>query len=226
MVIGGLGVPGEAVLKHADLEQGIDIGGATTLLQGMAGNTALDQAAGQELATHKLVQVNLNHYKKKLIIKAHTHMNFGFVLTYPNNTVLVCVNGWKYFAKTRKCYKYSSVERTRADSIRLSCKAATDNPTANLVSIRDMDTNNYVNSLSKGKFWIGAYKSSGGWLWPDGYKAIVTNWAKDQPSGDGSYAEVLDDYGTWNDLNAGYKRASVCQYDPKGKFSVLQTHRT
>ena len=93
MVIGGLGIPGEAVLKHADLEQGIDIGGATTLLHGMAGNTALDQAAGQELATHKLVQVNLNHYKKKLIIKAHTHMNFGFVLTYPN-TVLHSLCQW------------------------------------------------------------------------------------------------------------------------------------
>ena len=61
MVTGVLGVPGEAVRKHVDLEQGIDIGGATTPLQGMAGNTAVDQAAGQELATHKLVQVNLIH---------------------------------------------------------------------------------------------------------------------------------------------------------------------
>ena len=83
-----------------------------------------------------------------------------------------------------------------------------------------MDTNKFVNSLSNGNFWIGAYKSSGGWMWPDGYKAIVTNWYKDQPSGDGSYVEVLVDAGTWNDLHSGYKRASVCQYDPKGKFLI------
>ena len=134
-------------------------------------------------------------------------------------TVLDCASGWKYFTKTRKCYKYSSTERTRADSIK-SCKAATDNPTANLVSIRDLDTNNYVNTLSSSKFWIGAYKSSSGWTWPDGYKAIFTKWAKDQPSGDGSYMEVLDNTGSWNDLHAGYKRASVCQYDPKGKFPI------
>ena len=86
--------------------------------------------------------------------------------------MLDCASGWKYFTKTRKCYKYSSTERTRADSIK-SCKAATDNPTANLVSIRDLDTNNYVNTLSSSKFWIGAYKSSSGWTWPDGYKALL-----------------------------------------------------
>ena len=108
--------------------------------------------------------------------------------------MLDCASGWKYFTKTRKCYKYSSTERTRADSIK-SCKAATDNPTANLVSIRDLDTNNYINTMSSGKFWIGAYKGSSGWTWPDGYKAIFTKWAKDQPSGDGSYMEVVDNTG-------------------------------
>ena len=142
-------------------------------------------------------------------------MNFGFVLTNPN-AVKHCVNGWTFFAKTWKCYKYSSTARTRTDAIK-SCKASTDNPTANLVSIRDIDTNNFVNSFSRGKFWIGAHKSSGTWTWPDGYRAIFTKWAKDQPSGDGGFAEVLDDAGSWNDLNGGHKRASVCQYDPKGK---------
>lgn len=145
-----------------------------------------------------------------------SHLFFSFCIYF---IVLDCASGWKYFKKTRKCYKYSSTERTRTDAIK-SCKAATDNPTANLVSIRDLDTNNYINTMSSGKFWIGAYKGSSGWTWPDGYKAIFTKWAKDQPSGDGSYMEVLDNTGSWNDLHAGYKRASVCQYDPKGNIQI------
>ena len=68
MVIGELGVPGEDVLKHVDLEQEQDPGAATAPPQRMGGNTAVDQAACQGLATHKLVQVKFETFTNILVM--------------------------------------------------------------------------------------------------------------------------------------------------------------
>ena len=57
MVSGDLGVPGGAALNHVVLEQEKDLGDAIILFQGMEGNTAVDQAARQKLATQELVDV-------------------------------------------------------------------------------------------------------------------------------------------------------------------------
>ena len=59
METGDLGVPGEAALRHVDLEQEQDLGAAIIPLRGMEEGPALDQAATQELATQKFVQVNI-----------------------------------------------------------------------------------------------------------------------------------------------------------------------
>ena len=67
MVIGDLGVPGGAALKHVDLEQEQDLGAATILQQGMEGNTAMDQTVRRDLATLKLVQT-VNVYMIYLFI--------------------------------------------------------------------------------------------------------------------------------------------------------------
>ena len=55
MVTGALGVLGEVAPNHVDLEQEQDLGAATILQQGMGGDTAVDQAACQKLATQELV---------------------------------------------------------------------------------------------------------------------------------------------------------------------------
>ena len=60
MVTGALGVPGGAALNPVDLEQEQDPGAATILQQGMEGDTAVDQAALQEVATQEVVQVSLH----------------------------------------------------------------------------------------------------------------------------------------------------------------------
>ena len=52
MATGVLGVPGEAAQNHVVLEQEQDSGDATILLQSMGGDTAVDQAVCQKLATH------------------------------------------------------------------------------------------------------------------------------------------------------------------------------
>ena len=56
MVTGDLGVPGGAAQNHVDLEQEQDLGAVIIPLQGMEGDTAVEQAAPQDLATKELVQ--------------------------------------------------------------------------------------------------------------------------------------------------------------------------
>ena len=51
MVTGDLGVPGGAAQNHVDLEQEQDLGAVIIPLQGMEGDTAVEQAAPQDLAT-------------------------------------------------------------------------------------------------------------------------------------------------------------------------------
>ena len=101
----------------------------------------------------------------------------------------------------------------RADAIK-ACKES--KPTANLVSIHDMTTNAFVQSLVSWRSWIGLQKINGHWVWPDGTKATITNWVPRQPSGDGTFVEMFADKegpGKWNDLSSSAKRGAVCQYD-------------
>ena len=101
-----------------------------------------------------------------------------------------------------------------------SCKAATNNPNANLASIPDRTTNDFLVSFVNWRSWIAGVKS---WAWHDGSKIGYTNWALKQPSGDGSYLEIWGKNGTdagsnpgqWNDLSSGHKRTAICQYVPE-----------
>ena len=75
MVTGALGAPGEAALKHVELEQEKELGAVTIPLQSMGGDTALDQAARQELATLQLVQVNVNTNLQKFTDRGTQRVN-------------------------------------------------------------------------------------------------------------------------------------------------------
>ena len=100
-----------------------------------------------------------------------------------------------------------------------SCKAATNNPNANLASIPDRTTNDFLVSFVNWRSWIAGVKS---WAWHDGSKIDYTNWMPNQPSGDGSYMEIWGKEGNdgsyqgqWNDLASSHKRTAICQYDPQ-----------
>ena len=99
----------------------------------------------------------------------------------------------------------------RAHAIK-ACKES--KPTANLVSIPDMTTNAFVQSMVSSRSWIGLQKINGHWVWPDGTKATYLPWDTEyaNPSGDGPSVEIWAD-GTWNDLSSNSKRGAVCQYD-------------
>ena len=113
----------------------------------------------------------------------------------------------------------------RADAIK-ACKEFKS--TANLVSIPDMTTNAFVQSMVSWRSWIGLQKINGHWVWPDGTKATVTNWVPRQPSGDGTFVEMFatnEESGKWNDLSSNHKRGAVCQYDiiNDGKKYIVDT---
>ena len=99
----------------------------------------------------------------------------------------------------------------RADAIK-ACKES--KPTANLVSIPDMTTNAFVQSMVSWRSWIGLQKINGHWVWPDGTKATYLPWDTEygNPSGDGPFVEIWAD-GKWNDLSSNHKWGAVCQYD-------------
>ena len=136
-------------------------------------------------------------------------------------TLSGCDAGWTYFDHTGKCYKSFETRLTRAAAIQ-GCKSS--NPTAALVSIPDMTTNDFVLSMVTWRSWTGLEKVNGAWVWPDGSEDTLRNWIPRQPSGDGSHVEIVKNAwagksGQWNDLGLEWGgqtnlRGSVCQYDP------------
>ena len=103
-----------------------------------------------------------------------------------------CNAGWTYFGHTGKCYKSFESRLTRADALQ-ACKEA--NPTASLVSIPDMKTNNFVLSMVGWRSWTGLEKVNVAWVWPDGSEDTLANWIPQQPSGDGSSVEIVKNRG-------------------------------
>ena len=100
---------------------------------------------------------------------------------------------------------------------------------ANLVSIPDLKTNEFVRSIMIGvKSWIALEQKNGEWIWPDGSSNSFKNWATNpnQPSGDGDFAEIYSS-GKWNDLGEEWRgkrnlRGSVCQIEfGKAKLATL-----
>ena len=130
---------------------------------------------------------------------------------------LECKSGWTFFGHTGKCYKSFKTGVTRADAFRV-CKGSV--PNANLVSISDLKTNEFVRSIMKvSKNWIALEKKNSKWIWPDGSENLLKNWFPGNPSGDGSFVEINAGPGLWNDLGLTWRgranlRGSMCQYDP------------
>ena len=108
---------------------------------------------------------------------------------------------------------------------------------ANLASIPDIKTNDFVNSKVSWRSWIGlelkrqGREEPGEWMWTDGSAGTWRNWIPRQPSGDGSFVEIVKnpwtgESGQWNDLGLEWSgqtnlRGSVCQYDPKGNLGHM-----
>ena len=152
--------------------------------------------------------------------------------------ILVCEDGWTYFARNELCYKLVDIITSWTDA-RSSCETSTSNPSANLASVPDSFTNAFLADLKTAAYsaWIGGYKDleNNIWgLWTDGTPWGYTNWGPLQPSDTLGEEDFLVMQGTgtiwtngqWNDgLVGAYPQRSLCQYNPKGdcyKFLTFQ----
>ena len=106
-----------------------------------------------------------------------------------------CEAGWKYSEHNGLCYQLVRVKTNWTESI-MTCKSATQNPSANLASISDYETNHFLAKLTKRvSSWIGAYKTSDGiWKWSDGSEWGYTNWGIGEPNN----PENSQDYALFN----------------------------
>ena len=99
----------------------------------------------------------------------------------------------------------------------MECK--TFDSTANLATILDEPTNSFVQSIIDGWSWIGLEKVNGEWVWPDGTKAIYTNWGEPPVF---PFA-IIDKLSGWWFGVPTTSLSAVCQYDPyaRGRYTVL-----
>ena len=114
---------------------------------------------------------------------------------------------------------------SRPDAI-LACKEA--HPQGHLAIIPDKTTNDFILSMVNIRSLIGLSRISDEWVWEDGTKASYTNWMLEEPSGDGSAVELIQQIwegdfvpGQWNDFPVGSTldiKGYVCQYNPNKPF--------
>ena len=156
------------------------------------------------------------------------YIDFGLdtnTTSSPNTTAtpVSCDSGWTLFEHTQKCYSFYATLKdwTSAQSY---CRSKTTNPSANLVSIPDETTNNFLlNTLpsitDNTEVWLGGYRENGQWLWSDGSQWTGwTNWQSGKPSAGGNN-DYLEFWGRknsriWNNVQKSFNRRILCQYDP------------
>ena len=132
-----------------------------------------------------------------------------------------CQTGWRYSEFNGQCYQLVRVKTNWTEAIK-TCKSATTNPSANLASIHDYQTNYCLAMLTKRvSSWIGASRNpDGDWTWSDGTEWGYTNWGKGEPNNFANSEDyVLFNWpgiasGMWNDHNSDADNiaSALCQY--------------
>ena len=106
---------------------------------------------------------------------------YPFMCQDKNPPAAKCEHGWTFLEHSGHCYKYLDTNSTFEDAL-LNCQSATSNPTANLASIPDNVTNEFLAKVTSKESWIGGIvqiKSNGekeAPYWLDGTSSSYTNW--------------------------------------------------
>ena len=124
---------------------------------------------------------------------------------------------WSYYNGTNRCYKHVTTNMTWAEAKR-SCEARG----AELASVCDEATNNFLANLTSDPVWIGGYKKSNGWTWSDGtpWDSESENWVTGAPykstNNKWDYASMNHNdngEGSWYDENEKSRLNDfICQY--------------
>ena len=163
-------------------------------------------------------------------------------------TATLCVDGWKSF--NSKCYKYVPFEsscnvmssspctkrvnwpeaKDYCISIAPNISQSVGDISADLASVPDENTNNFLKELTQDKAWIGGYRdstTSNQWKWSDGTPMVYQSWASGQPTAD-SVNMVINyrrynqgPYGLWDDQLSNVK-GFFCQYYCEFKYRPPQ----
>jgi len=141
-----------------------------------------------------------------------------------NSTDPGCASGWSGLIHTGQCYKHIQTKTTCTEA-RKFCQNLS--PSADLASIPDKITNDFLTNLASSKFWTGGFKNvweNGEYAWVNGDKWTgYTAWAKGEPNGEPNRAKKMCIEvhtkssgswrpGLWNDATLTNKVGAMCQY--------------
>ncbi|XP_037650483.1 lactose-binding lectin l-2-like [Sebastes umbrosus] len=122
-----------------------------------------------------------------------------------------------WYSFNNRCYKYVATDMTWADA-EIHCVSEG----ANLVSIHNLDEENFVKSLIKnfdhteGRTWIGLsdIHKEGTWMWSDGSAVDFVFWNTGEPNNNGGHEHCVqnnyDNAQKWNDGQCSDIIPSVC----------------
>ena len=119
---------------------------------------------------------------------------------------------WSYYNGTNRCYKHVAMNMTWAEA-RRSCETRG----AELASVCDEATNNFLANLTSDPVWIGGYKKWNRWTWSDGTPWGFTAWKDggfNYPFSESYLAMNFNGKSLWTDhLPKGFLKAGfICQY--------------
>ena len=119
---------------------------------------------------------------------------------------------WSYYNGTNRCYKHVTTNMTWAEAKR-SCEIRG----AELASVCDEATNDFLANLTSDPVWIGGYKKWNRWTWTDGTPWGFTAWKDggfNYPFSESYIAMNFNGKSLWTDhLPEGFLKAGfICQY--------------
>ena len=139
-----------------------------------------------------------------------------------------CALDWSFAEHNNLCYKVVNIQTNGGEAVN-TCKDAIANPSANLASIPDQMTNDFLARLTnRVSSWIGASKNSDGdWAWSDGSEWNYTNWDSAGETGAGNHAVInWPGYflGQWKSQKSNdYLAPALCQYDLREETTIATT---
>eukprot|EP00092_Neocalanus_flemingeri_P014015 GFUD01015120.1.p1 GENE.GFUD01015120.1~~GFUD01015120.1.p1 ORF type:complete len:423 (-),score=74.35 GFUD01015120.1:253-1521(-) len=204
-------LPGDAVSEDGELKNG------SMVAEGWNGKLNIDGRTLPVSCCHGILGVPLQdipHGPPSPPPPATTASTTSTATSTPSTSVSTesptCKSGWTLYHSS--CYLYVATTLDWSSS-QAACLAMS----ANLASIHDMGTNDFIAKLasSTSRVWIGGFQASGSapWEWSDLSTWDFINWRTGEPNGSTENClELYPQYaGDWNDQSCSDSLSYVCE---------------